>query len=96
MGVHPHRDPRLQDDFGRVPLAIDVGEPHDYAVDWAPDGITWEVDGRVVRSSPQSPAYPKQLMLGIFAFGPVPAGAPARRFVVEHVRGYPPARGRVA
>jgi len=96
MGVHPHRDPRLSDDFTRVPVAIDATESHEYAVEWTAGGITWEVDGRVVRSSSQSPGYPMQLMLGIYAFGPVAAGGAARRFVVEHVRGYPPAGGRAA
>jgi Glycosyl hydrolases family 16 len=94
MGVHPHHDPRLRDDFERVSVPIDATELHDYAVEWRPDGITWEIDGRPVRSSDQSPGYPMQLMLGIYGFTPTGEGQPARRFVVEHVRGYPPAAGR--
>jgi hypothetical protein len=94
MGVHPHHDPRIRDDFERVELAIDVTEPHDYAVDWTPDGITWEVDGRMMRSVDQSPDYPMQLMLGIYAFAPVDPDRPAPRFTVEHVRGHPPAGDR--
>jgi hypothetical protein len=96
MGVHPHHDPRLEDEFERVPSAIDVTEPHDYAIEWAADGIAWEIDGRVVRSSTQSPRYAMQLMLGIYAFTPVGIGEPPRRFVDEHVRGYPPVGGRAA
>jgi len=96
MGVHPHHDPRIRDDFERVPLAIDATAPHDYAVEWTPDGITWEVDGRAVRRTAESPAYPMQLMLGIYSFRPVEPGDRPRRFVVERVRGYPPLDGRRA
>ena len=96
MGVHPHHDPRLVEDFERIPVALDVTRAHDYAVDWTSRGIRWEVDGTVVRESRQSPDYAMQLMLGIYAFGPVVAGGPPRRFVVDHVRGYAPPGGRAA
>jgi hypothetical protein len=96
MGVHPHHDPRLRDDFERVPLAMDATEPHEYAIEWTPDGIAWEVDGRPVRRSAESPAYPMQLMLGIYSFRPVEAGDEPRRLVVERIRGYPPLEGRRA
>jgi hypothetical protein len=96
MGVHPHHDPRLQDDFERVPAAIDATQPHDDAIDWSAAGIAWEIDGRTVRSTTQSPGYPMQLMLGIDAFGRVGIGEPSPRFVVERVRGYPPVGARAA
>jgi beta-glucanase (GH16 family) len=96
MGVHPHHDARLRDDFERVELAIDPAEVHDYAVDWAADGIAWEVDGRVVRRIDQSPDYPMQLMLGVYAFRAIAAGERPPRFVVDHVRGFAPLDGRVA
>ncbi len=89
MGVHPHHDPRLRDDFARVELAIDATRAHDYAVEWRPDGIRWSVDGTVVRTSGQSPAYGMQLMLGIYAFEPVGEGEAPLAFVVERVTGDP-------
>ncbi|HEY3163723.1 MAG TPA: glycoside hydrolase family 16 protein [Candidatus Limnocylindrales bacterium] len=94
MGVHPHHDPRLVDDFERVEAAIDATEAHDYAAEWTPAGVAWEIDGRTVRTTRQSPGYPMQLMLGLYAFGPVPNDGPRPRFVVESVRGIAPAEGR--
>jgi hypothetical protein len=94
MGVHPHHDPRLRDDFERVPLELDVTEPHDYAADWRPDGIDWSVDGRIVRRTAQSPGYPMQLMLGLYAFEGLQPGEPPLRFVVDEVRGDPPGSAR--
>jgi beta-glucanase (GH16 family) len=96
MGVHPHHDPRLREDFERVELALDPSEPHEYAVDWNPGGITWEVDERVIRTTDQSPAYPMQLMLGVYAFREIGKDEPPPRFVVERVRGFAPAAGRPA
>jgi Glycosyl hydrolases family 16 len=96
MGVHPHHDPRLREDFERVELAIDPAEPHDYAIEWTAEGIAWEVDGRVVRRIDQSPDYPMQLMLGVYAFRAIAAGERPPRFVVDRVRGFAPVVGRVA
>jgi hypothetical protein len=89
MGVRPHHDPRLRDGFSRVPLALDVTEAHEYAVDWRPDGITWTADGAIVLESGQSPDYPMQLMLGIYAFEGLAPDEPPLAFVVEHVTGDP-------
>jgi hypothetical protein len=55
MGLHPHGDPHVRDDFARVELAIEATEPHDSAAEWRPDGIRWSVDGTVVRTSDESP-----------------------------------------
>ena len=96
MGVHPHRDPRLVDDFERITTELDATTVHDYAIEWTADGITWEIDGRPVRASRQSPDYPMQLMLGLYSFGPVDSRSPTPRFVVERVRGYAPIGGRAA
>ncbi len=94
MGIHPFEDPALTDDFERVELPIDMGEPHIYAVDWSTDRVTWFVDDRRVRVVEQSPAYPLQLMLGIYEFPPEhgddprdPAGYP-KAFDVDWVRGW--------
>ncbi len=93
MGVHPHGDPRLREDFDRVHLAIDPAESHDYAIDWTSEGIAWEVDGRVVRRSDQSPRSRMQLMLGVYAFRGIRPDEPAPRLVVERVVGFPASRG---
>ena len=89
MGVRPHHDPRLLDGFTRVPLGLDVTQPHDYAVTWRPDGITWRVDGEAVLESDQAPHYSMQLMLGLYAFEAVRPSEPPLRFVVERVHGDP-------
>lgn len=89
MGVHPHRDPRLVEDFERVWLDIDVSRSHDYVAEWRPDAIVWSVDGRVVRRTSQSPSYPMQLMLGLYAFEGLRRDEPPLRFLVERVSGDP-------
>ncbi|GAB4069930.1 hypothetical protein GCM10028777_33500 [Angustibacter speluncae] len=74
-GVHAFRDPALTEEFSADPVALDVGERHTYAVEWTPDGTTFELDGRTVRRSAQSPRYPMQLELAVFDFpgrGPRP------------------------
>ena len=67
-GVHAFRDPALQEDFEVTTLDLDLREWHDYAVTMGPDGCTWTVDGRVLRTSGQCPAYPLQLFVGVFDF----------------------------
>jgi hypothetical protein len=86
IGVHPFGDPSIDDDFAKVTLPIDAREPHVYAADWRPDGVAFFVDGANVKTVAQSPAYPMQLMLGIYAFD----GAPPhpKVFEVDYVRGY--------
>jgi hypothetical protein len=90
VGVHPFGDPSIVDDFSRVELAFDAREPHDYAVEWTPDRVSFTVDGTLSKQVEQSPDYPMQLMLGIYDFG---GGAPGegdypKSFVVDHLRGY--------
>jgi hypothetical protein len=67
-GVHAFRDPRLAEDFATLPLSIDVADEHRYAAVWTPDGVDFLVDDVHVRRSAQSPAYPLQLILGVFDF----------------------------
>lgn len=93
MGIHPFGDRSIVDDFDRVTLAIDALEFHDYAAEWTEQRVRFYVDERLVREVRQSPAYPMQLMLGIYEFadGSTPA-SPARsypkEFVVDWVRGW--------
>jgi hypothetical protein len=97
MGIHPHHDPRVRDDFARVPLDLDVRASHEYAVMWQPDGLAWYVDGRLVRTVDQSIGYPMQLMLGIYGFpdrdpsAEARFGPPAGMFDVDRVRTWRPA-----
>jgi beta-glucanase (GH16 family) len=95
MGVHPFGDPDIVDDFAAEPLPIDAREFHAYAADWTPERVSFSVDGEHVRTVEQSPAYPMQLMLGIYEFPDEPGRRdPAERypkeFVVDYVRGYRP------
>ena len=97
MGVHPFGDRAIVDDFEAVRVDIDAREFHVYAADWLPEQVTFTVDGEVVRTVSQSPAYPLQLMLGIYEFPPDagaepdPPDAYPKAFVVDYVRGYRPA-----
>ena len=97
LGVHPFGDPLLRDDFERVTLQIDATELHDYAAEWAPDAVRFFVDGVLVKVTEQSPAYPMQLMLGVYEFDDAettgsesePDGARyPKEFVVDYVRGF--------
>ena len=63
MGLHPFGDPDITDEFAAEPLPIDAREFHVYAAEWAPEGVTFYVDGLPVKTVDQSPAYPMQLML---------------------------------
>ena len=98
MGVHPFNDPKLVDDFARVPLDIDATEFHVYAAGWTPTHVDFFVDGQRVRSVGQSPDYPMQLMLGIYEFGGErDAGALTtpypKEFVVDYLRVFRPVAG---
>ncbi|AWB94611.1 glycoside hydrolase family 16 [Agromyces badenianii] len=90
LGVHPFRDPAIVDDFERVPFAGDVREPHRYAVEWRADGIVFAIDDEVVKRVVQSPQYPMQLMLDVFAFPPEQPERAAypESFAVHAVRGW--------
>jgi hypothetical protein len=93
MGVHPFHDPAIVDDFSKETLPIDVREPHVYTADWMPDHVSFLVDGELVKTVGQSPAYPMQLMLGIYEFPPAggaerTADGYPKAFVVDDVRVY--------
>jgi hypothetical protein len=82
MGFHRFRDPRLAEDFERIPLALDVTEPHAYEATWDGDEAVFRVDGRVVRILAAPPQYPLQLMLAVFDFPEWPDPRdPQHRFV---------------
>lgn len=94
VGVKRHDDPMAVEDFERVRLPIDATEPYDYAVEWRPDRIDFEIGGRLVKTVPQAIAYPMQLMLGVYEFPRGPDRHPPpppypKRFVVDRIRGFP-------
>ena len=86
LGVHPFRDPSLEDDFARIPLIADVRQPHTYSAVWHPGGVEFYIDDTRVFETSQSPDYPMQLMLNIYEGEP--GGAYPKRFPIEFVRGY--------
>ena len=90
MGVHPFNDPGIRDDFERVTLHGDAREFHRFAVEWAPDSVTFFIDGSEVRRTDQSPGYPVQLMLDLFHYPPESGEAVEypQTFTVDWVRGY--------
>jgi hypothetical protein len=91
VGVHPFGDPRIADDFSRETVAIDAREQHAYAAEWTPSGVDFLVDGERIKRVAQSPDYPMQLMLSVYAFPSAPgepAGGYPKELVVDWVRGY--------
>lgn len=92
MGVHPFGDPDIVDDFAKVEVPIDVRQFHEYAAVWTTERVTFHVDGDLVRTVEQAPAYPMQFMLGIYDFAQPQQREPStsNRFVVDWFRAYRP------
>ena len=96
-GVHRFRDPGLVEDFAAPAVSVDVTRTHTYAAVWTADGVAFTLDGELVRTTPQSPAYPMQLILGLFDFPDRATDAqregreppPTPELVVERVAGRP-------
>jgi hypothetical protein len=87
MGIHRFGDPALSEEWAQEELAIDVREPHVYAVDWTPEHVAFSVDGEHVKTVAQSPAYPMQLMLGVYEFPGQEEVMYPQVFHVDYVRG---------
>jgi len=89
-GVHAFRDPSVREDFAAPRLALDVAQPHTYAVRWTHEHATFSVDGAVVRRCAHPPTYPLQLMIGVFDFPDraTPGDDTVPELVVDHVRGW--------
>ncbi len=90
-GIKRIRDPRLREDFVADVRPIDITEPHVYAVDWRPGGVDFLLDGELLRTVPQAPGYPMQLIVGIFDFprraAPGREDVPTPELVVRRVTG---------
>jgi len=94
MGLHAFRDPGLTEDFEAPRLAIDVAEPHRYAVAWDRELAVFSVDDQEVRRCPRPPAYPLQMMLAVFDFPAWSEGDDDHlvpEIVVDWIRGEGPA-----
>ncbi len=95
VGLHPFGDGSIRDDFERLQLPIDAREFHVYSAAWDDGRTAFYVDDERVKISDQAPAYPMQVMLGLYEFadGPVraePSAADPRELVVDWFRGYRP------
>jgi hypothetical protein len=90
VGIKAFRDPALTQDFAAPRVAIDVIEPHLYAVEWDESSAVFSVDGMALRRCARPPAYPLQLMLGVFDFPQWSTGDDDHlvpRLVVDRVAG---------
>lgn len=90
MGLHSFRDPAVPEDFEAVRLPLDLADFHLYAVDWSPTRADFYVDNTLIRTCPNPPAYPLQLMLAVFDFPPdTPEhDIPTPEFHIDYIRGY--------
>ena len=91
-GIKPITDPKLKTgDFHVDRLPFDPADFHIYAAEWTPNGVSFFFDNKKLREVAQSPDYPMQLMMGVYA---LPQKAPSSgrrklpRFTVDYVRGY--------
>ena len=92
VGVHPFGDPNIVDDFSKVRVDCDPRAPHTYAAEWTTTHVAFFVDGELIKTVDQSPAYSMQLMLGVYEFRDGgPRGPYPKTFVVDYVRGFRPA-----
>lgn len=90
VGIKAFRDPALTQDFAAPRLAIDVAQPHAYAVDWDEEAAVFSVDDVEVRRCARPPTYPMQLMVAVFDFPQWSTGDDDHlvpRLVVDHVAG---------
>ncbi|TNC72783.1 glycoside hydrolase family 16 protein [Rubellimicrobium roseum] len=89
-GIKAITDPRLVTDFADPLVPFDVADWHVYAAEWTPDSVSFLLDGEVLRHVAQSPDYPMQLMLDVFAFADVGTAGRDRpnSFSIDWVRGH--------
>ncbi len=96
-GIKPLHDPALTNgDFHVDSLPFDPAQFHIYAAEWTPDGVAFFFDNERLRNVAQSPAYPMQFMLNVYAFpASAPGAAPRKmpRFTIDYFRAYQPLRG---
>ena len=100
-GVHPWYDPTLEEEFFEERFALNAADYHIYAVEWTPTHLDFLIDNLKIRTIPQSPHYPMQLMLTLYEHpfegawtGPFDPTAPyPKTFAIDYIRGYQPVQG---
>lgn len=86
VGIHPHHDARIRDDFTKVRLQGDATDFHTYSMTWGSGAAQFFIDDELVHEIDQATDYPLQLMLDIYQFEP--GGDYPKDFTVDWVRGY--------
>ena len=85
-GIKAVNDPALVTDFIAPRLPISPERYHTYRADWEPDGVSFYLNGQLLRRVDQSPAYPMQVMLNVYELRP--NDAPPPMLQVDWFRGY--------
>jgi hypothetical protein len=97
-GIKPVTDPNLTPgEFHEDVLPFDPAEFHIYAAEWRPEGVDFYLDNRHLGCARQSPAYPMQFMLNVYALPPA-ENAPGGKqslpsFTVDYFRAWQPVDG---
>ena len=86
-GIKAINDPLLSTDFSAPRLAFSPAEFHVYAAQWDAAGVSFFLDGSLLRRVAQSPAYPMQFMLNVYELTPRDMPPPVMQ--VDWFRGYP-------
>ncbi len=85
-GIKAVNDPALVTDFAAPRLSFAPAEFHVYAAQWDATGVSFYLDGVLLRRTDQSPAYPMQFMLNVYELRPNDAPPPVMQ--VDWFRGY--------
>lgn len=85
-GIKAVNDPALTTDFEAPKLAFSPNDYHVYGAQWDGSGVSFYLDGRILRRVSQSPAYPMQFMLNVYELRP---GSPLPILQVDWFRGSP-------
>lgn len=85
-GIKAINDPRLVTDFDAHRLPFEPSAFHIYGAQWDTDGVSFYFNNQLLRRVAQSPAYPMQFMLNVYALRPTDAPPPLLQ--VDWFRGY--------
>lgn len=93
-GIHPFADPDLEEDFHEDTFPFSARDFHVYSAERRVGAVTFFIDGKPIRTIQQSPAYPLQLMLGVYDLpdqDPDGPGPVSDLFHVDYIRVWEPA-----
>ncbi|MGN1281233.1 MAG: glycoside hydrolase family 16 protein [Succinivibrio sp.] len=65
-GIRSFADPCLENAFFEDCLSIDVEQWNVFSLDWREDSVSFYVNGSLIRTVNQAPAYPMQIMLNLY------------------------------